>query len=146
MQHIYEKKLNDILEEYHCTAPDMVDSKVVNSTVLDVFNRRCAGKSVAIWGVGKKNAVNSHCAVIISRYVLNLTGLKCLVDSDRDIQGEEFMGYPVVDPSEIKDWGIDIIIIASKGSRKSIRSQIQKVAPWCESIDIYAEYLYRIVP
>ncbi len=139
MQHIYEKKLNDILEEYHCTAPDMVDSKVVNSTVLDVFNRRCAGKSVAIWGVGKKNAVNSHCAVIISRYVLNLTGLKCLVDSDRDIQGEEFMGYPVVDPSEIKDWGIDIIIIASKGSRKSIRSQIQKVAPWCESIDIYEE-------
>lgn len=139
MQHIYEKKLNDILKEYKCIAPDVVDSKVVNSTVLDVFNRRCAGKCVAIWGVGKKNAVNSHCAVIINRYVLNLTGLKCLIDSDHDIQGSEFMGYPVIAPSEIKQQGIDIIIIASKGSRKSIGSQIQKVAPWCEYIDIYEE-------
>ncbi len=139
MRHIYDEKLNAILKGHNCIAPDVVDSKLVNSIVLDVFNRRCAGKCVAIWGVGKKNAVNSHCAVIINRYVLNLAGLKCLIDSDQDIQGSEFMGYPVVDPSEIKRQGVEIIIIASKGSRKSISDQIRKIAPWCEYIDIYEE-------
>lgn len=139
MEHIYEKRLNGIIEKYNCKAPDLVDSKWINSIVLDVFNQRCGGKNVAIWGVGKKNAVNGHCAVIINRYILNLTGLKCLIDSDKDIQGSLFMGYPVVDPSDIKNKEIDIIIIASKGSRKSIREQILEIAPQCEYIDIYEE-------
>lgn len=139
MEHIYEKKLNEIIERYNFRAPDLADSKLVNSIVLDVFRKRCNGKKVAIWGVGKKNAVNGHCAVIIKRYILNLTGLKCLVDSDRDIQGSSFMGYPVVAPAEIKDNDIDIIIIASKGSRLNIRENIRKAAPQCEYIDIYEE-------
>lgn len=139
MEHIYEKQLNGIIERYNCVAPDLVDSKLINSIILDVFNRRCGGKKVAIWGVGKKNAVNGHCAVIINRYILNLTGLKCLIDSDKDIQGTLFMGYPVVAPSEIKDNDIDIIIIASKGSRINIGDNIKKIAPQCEYIDIYEE-------
>lgn len=139
MGNIYENKLNEIIGRYGCEAPDLVDSKLINSIILDVFNRRCGGKTVAIWGVGKKNAVNGHCAVIISRYILNLTGLKCLIDSDRDLRGSGFMGYPVIDPSEIEDNGIDIIIIASKGSRINIRENIKKTAPQCEYIDIYEE-------
>lgn len=139
MEHIYDKQLNEIIKKYNCVAPDLVDSKLINSIVVDVITRRCSGKTVAIWGVGKKNAVNGHCAVIINRYILNLTGLKCLIDSDKDIQGTLFMGYPVVDPSEIKDNDIDIIIIASKGSRINIRDNIKKIAPQCEYIDIYEE-------
>lgn len=80
-------------------------------------------------GCREENAVNGHCAVIINRYVLNLPGLKCLIDSDRDIQGSMFMGYPVIDPSEIQDNNIDIIIIASKGSRSNIRENIRRTAP-----------------
>ena len=139
MEHRYEKRLERIINKYGCAAPALADGKLINSIVLDVFNRRCGGKKVAIWGVGKKNAVNGHCAVIINRYILNLTGLKCLIDSDRDIQGSLFMGYPVIDPSEIADHDIDIIIIASKGSRKNIRDNIKKIAPQCEYIDIYEE-------
>lgn len=139
MKHIYEERLHDIIHRYDCVAPDLVDGKLINSIVLDVFNRRCGGKKVAIWGVGKKNAVNGHCAVIISRYILNLTGLKCLIDSDQDIQGGLFMGYPVIDPSEIAENDVDIIIIASKGSRISIRDNIKRIAPQCEYIDIYEE-------
>lgn len=139
MEHRYEKRLEEIIERYGCVAPALADGKLINSIVLDVFNRRCGGKKVAIWGVGKKNAVNGHCAVIINRYILNLTGLKCLIDSDKDIQGSLFMGYPVIDPSEIRKNDIDIIIIASKGSRKNIRDNIKKIAPQCEYIDIYEE-------
>ena len=139
MEYKFEKRLNGIIEKYGCQAPELVDGTLINSIVLDVFRRRCSGKKVAIWGVGKKNAVNGHCAVIINRYILNLTGLTCLIDSDRDIQGSLFMGYPVIDPSEIKDNGIDIIIIASKGSRINIRENIKRVAPQCEYIDIYEE-------
>ena len=139
MGNIYEDRLEEIIGKYGCTAPALADSRMINAIVLDAFNRRCSGKKVAIWGVGKKNAVNGHCAVIINRYILSLTGLKCLVDSDRDIQGSLFMGYPVIAPSEIADYGIDIIIIASKGSRKNIRDNIKKVAPQCEYIDIYEE-------
>lgn len=139
MEHLYENRLNEIIERYGCLAPDLADSKLVNSIVLDVFRKRCSGKQVAIWGVGKKNAVNSHCAVIINRYILNLAGLKCLIDSDRDIQGSLFMGYPVIGPCEIGENHIDIIIIASKGSRINIRENIKKIAPQCEYIDIYEE-------
>jgi len=139
MKRRYENRLKEILDKYECKAPAIADGQLINSIVLDVFNRRCGGKTAAIWGVGKKNAVNSHCAVIINRYILNLTGLKCLIDSDKDIQGDLFMGYPVIDPSEINNNDIDIIIIASKGSRKSIRDNIQKIAPQCEYIDIYEE-------
>lgn len=139
MEHNFEKRLNEIIGRYGCQAPDITDGKLINSIVLDVFRKRCSGKNVAIWGVGKKNAVNGHCAVIINRYILNLTGLRCLVDSDRDIQGSLFMGYPVIDPSEIKDNDIDIIIIASKGSRINIRENIKRTAPQCEYIDIYEE-------
>lgn len=139
MKRNFEKRLNQIIEKYDCVAPDIANSTFINSIVVDAITRRCVGKNVAIWGVGKKNAVSGHCAVIINRYILNLSGLRCLIDSDVDIQGTQFMGYPIVDPSEIKDYNIDIIIIASKGSRLSIRDNIKCVAPQCEYLDIYEE-------
>lgn len=90
-------------------------------------------------GVGKKNAVNGHCAVIINRYILNLSGLKVLIDSDKDLRGSQFLGYPVISPAEIKDYGIEVIIIASNASRKNIGENIRKIAPQCDYIDIYEE-------
>jgi hypothetical protein len=139
MGNLYDDRLEGIIKKYGCTAPAIADSKLINSILVDMFSRRCAGKTAAIWGVGKKNAVNGHCAVIINRYVLNIPGLKCLIDSDRDIQGSMFMGYPVTGPEGIQDNNIDIIIIASKGSRHNIRENIRRTAPQCEYIDIYEE-------
>ncbi len=139
MKKQFENRLESIIEKYQCHAPELVDSKLINSVIVDAISRRCVGKNVAIWGVGKKNAVNGHCAMIINRYILNLGGLTCLIDSDIDIQGSKFMGYPVIDPGEIADYGVEIIIIASKGSRKSIQANIRRVAPQCEYFDIYEE-------
>ena len=96
MENYYDKKLDDIIKKYEFVAPDIADSTLINSIVLNAITKRGAGKKVAIWGVGKKNAVNGHCAVIIKRYVLNLPGLQWLIDSDIDLQGNQFMGYPVI--------------------------------------------------
>ncbi len=139
MGHIYENRLNEIIERYGCVAPELADSTLINNIIMNVFNMRCAGRKVAIWGVGKKNAVNGHCAVIINRYILNLSGLEVLVDSDKDLRGSLFLGYPVISPEEIKDYGIEVIIIASNASRRNIRENIMRAAPQCEYIDIYEE-------
>lgn len=90
-------------------------------------------------GSWKENAVNGHCAVIINRYILNLSGLKVLVDSDKDLRGSMFLGYPVISPEEIGDYGIEVIVIASNASRKNIQKNIMRTAPQCEYIDIYEE-------
>ena len=135
----FEQRFQEIVCRYGFEAEDLVDSKLINSMIVDLFSRRCGGKKIAIWGVGKKNAVNGHCAVIISKYILNLTGLTYLIDSDIDLQHAGFMGYPVIAPEEAAEKGIDIIIIASKGSRFSIRRRIEELIPGCEYIDIYEE-------
>lgn len=139
MGNYYDNKLNEIIIKYGFVAPDIADSTLINSVVVNAITKRCAGKKVAIWGVGKKNAVNGHCAVIIKRYVLNLQGLQWLIDSDIDLQGKDFMGYPVISPDEFREKDVDIVIIASKGSRFSIRDNIKEIKPDCECFDIYEE-------
>lgn len=137
----YDDKLLDILDRYGVRPPKIIDGTLINSILIDAISKRCMNKTVAIWGVGKKNAVNGHCYMIINKYILNLGGLKWLIDSDVDLQGTEFLGYPIIapDPDLIREKGIDIIIIASKNSRLNIREHIQKIAPQCEYFDLYEE-------
>lgn len=139
MGYNFNQCLEKIIHKYHFEVPELVDSKFINSIILDVLSKRCKNKTVAIWGVGKKNAVNGHCAVIINRYVLNLQGLHYLIDTDPNLQNTDFMGYPIIAPTEIQKNEIQIVIIASKGSRKSIKEDLLCIAPQCEYIDIYEE-------
>ena len=97
----YDEKLNSIIKQYGYEAKGVISSTQVHAAVVDIFTERCVNKKVAIWGVGKKNTVNSHAAVIINKYILNLQGLEFLVDSSADIQGTEFMGYPVIAPEDL---------------------------------------------
>ena len=90
-----------------------------------------------------KNTVNSHAAVIIHKYILNLQGLVCLVDSSTDIQGTEFLGYPVIAPEELPGTGVEVVIAGSRASAKAIIKDIKRTAPWCDCIDIYAELASR---
>lgn len=139
MNNPFDNRLNGIIEKHGCIPPDIISSTQINAIIADVLTRRCINKTVAIWGVGKKNAVNGHCAMIINKYILYLGGLKYLIDSDMDLRGGKFMGYPVISPEDVCNTNIDIVIIASKGSRKNIRDNILKIAPQCEYIDIYEE-------
>ena len=135
----FNEKLEDIIRRYNFQARAISDSKMIHNFILDLLNRRCANKKTAIWGVGKKNAVNSHCAVIINKYILNLPKLEYLIDSDVNFQGDVFLGYSIIAPEEIIDKNIEIVIIATKGSADSIKDNLKKVAPNCEYIDIYGE-------
>lgn len=140
---IYDEKLNKIIKKYGYEAEGIIDSTRIHAEIMDILTGRCANKSVAIWGVGKKNAVNSHAAVIISRYILNLAGLKYLVDASSDIQGMDFMGFPVISPQELKGTDVDIVIVGSRASAASIIKSIKETVPRCEYLDIYAELRKR---
>lgn len=139
MTNIYDEKINRIIDKYNMRINDNRDASEIDSNIMKVFIERCARKKIAIWGVGKKNALSGHCAVILDKYILMLTGMKCLIDSDKDLQGTLFKGFPIIAPEQIKDENIDIIIIASRVSRLSIKENILNIAPSCEYIDIYEE-------
>lgn len=139
MKRRFDEELNEIIQKYRFQYEGGVSSTQIHATIIDIFTERCTGKNVAIWGVGKKNEVNSHAAIIIKKYILNLHGLSCLIDSSADIQGTEFMGYPVIAPEELKESGVDIIIIGSRASAKAIAKNIEQVYPGCEYINIYEE-------
>jgi hypothetical protein len=139
----YDKRLEGIIKKYGYEAEGITDSTRIHDAVIGIFTEKCTGKKVAIWGVGKKNTVNSHAAVIIHKYILNLQGLVCLVDSNRDIQGTEFLGYPVIAPEELPGTGVEVVIAGSRASAKAIIKDIKNTAPWCVCIDIYAELASR---
>lgn len=54
MGHIFEDRLDEIIERYDCVAPELANSTLINNMIMDVFNKRCSGKTVAIWGLGRK--------------------------------------------------------------------------------------------
>lgn len=139
----YNTRLNEIISRHGFDAPDIYNSTLIHSIIIDIFDTRCAGKNVSLWGVGKNNTANSHASVILSRYILNLKGLKYLIDSSPDLQGKEFMGYPVIAPEEITKKNIQIVVIASRTNAGSIRESLLQAAPDCEYIDIYEELAKR---
>ncbi len=135
----YDSRLNEIIRKYGYVAEGITDSTQVHAAVTDIFTEKCTGKKVAIWGVGKKNTVNSHAAVIINKYILNLQGLCCLVDSSPDIQGTEFLGFPVIAPEELPGTGVEVVIAGSRASAKAIIKDTRKTVPGCYCLDIYGE-------
>lgn len=135
----YDKQLEEIIVKYGYKADTLADSKIIHNIIKEVFFTRCPHKKIAIWGVGKSNTVNSHAAVILTKYTLELSGLTHLIDSSRDLQGKQFMGYPIIAPSDIRRNGIQLVIIASRASGTSIKKSLLEEAPECEYIDIYEE-------
>ncbi len=140
---IYDEKMDAIIEKYGFKYEGQPDSTAVHNIVMRLFQDRCLGRRVALWGAGRSNSLTSHASVIIGKYASCMRGLVCLVDSAKELQGTEFMHYPVIAPQEIKNKDIELIIVASRSSAGSIRESIQKYAPWCEVLDIYQELKER---
>lgn len=135
----YNDLLEKIIDKYGYKPEALADSKQIHNMIKEMFFTRCPKKKIAIWGVGKNNTVNSHAAVILTKYALELNGLSHLIDSNRDLHGKQFMGFPIIAPSEIRENGIQLVIIASRASGSSIIKNLQEEAPECEFIDIYEE-------
>lgn len=143
MKNQYDEKLKTLIHKYGFDYQGIIDSTDIHSIVLGLFQKKCLGKRVALWGAGRSNSLTSHASVILSKYASCLRGLVCLIDSAKELQGTEFMHYPVISPEEIKDKDIELIIVASRANAGSICESIKKYAPWCEVLDIYAELRER---
>lgn len=140
---IYEERLNKLINDYGLTYHGIIDSTDIHNIVMGLFQERCLTKRIALWGAGRSNSLTSHASVILDKYASCMRGLVCLIDSAKELQGTEFMNYPVISPETIKDKNIELIIVASRANASSICESIQKYAPWCEVLDIYAELRAR---
>lgn len=143
MKNRYEEQLEQWITEYGLEYQEACDSTQIHNLLMDLFKTRCDGKRVALWGAGRKNTENSHAAVILKKYTTYIQGMCCLIDSLPELQGDEFMGYPIIAPSDIKNHEIDIVIIASKVQADSIVKDLHSIVPDCEYIDIYGELKQR---
>ncbi len=142
----YDERLEDILTQYQMKRDGVVDGSHIHNTVVDLFLTRCSGKRVALWGAGASNTTNSHASVIINKYATYVQGLVCIIDSEKKLQGTDFMGFPIIAPEEVDNHNIDVIIISSKASANSIKNSIATHAPNCEYLDIYGELAQRGIP
>lgn len=137
---LYESKFKEITTKYGMEeANTKSDSSLINSIIIKLLQERCYGKTTALWGAGKNNSQNSHASVIVNKYATYIQNLKCIIDSSKGLQGKEFLGLPIIAPEDIAKNQIEIIIVASKVSGKSILADIKKYAPDCTYIDIYQE-------
>jgi hypothetical protein len=143
MSQFYDKQLQEIITKYGFDYKGVVDSTEIHGIVLGLFQQRCLGKRVALWGAGRSNSLTSHASVILNKYASCLRGLVCVIDSAKELQGTQFMEYPVIAPGDIKSYEVELIIVASRANAASIRESIQKYAPWCEVLDIYEELRNR---
>lgn len=139
----YQKRLEDILNRYGFGASIGTDGNTIHNILMYLFKTQCTNKKTALWGAGRNNTENSHANVIIKKYTTYIQGLSCLIDSLPELQGREFMGYPIISPEEIKDRGIETVIISSKVQSDSIKKDLAKYAPDCNFIDIYDELEQR---
>lgn len=136
---IYEERCDFLIEKYDLLRNDFIDSVKIHSIILELFQKKCLGKRVVLWGAGYNNSLTSHASVLLTKYATCLQGVVCLTDSCKELQGKSFLGYPIVAPEELPDWNVDIVIISSRSSADSIKESLHAVLPDCESIDIYQE-------
>jgi hypothetical protein len=139
MENIYQKRYKDIINKYNFKYTGVIDSIQIHNIIMELFRNRCLNKRIALWGAGRSNSLTSHASVIIKKYATCLQGLRCIIDSCEELQGKDFMGFPVISPKDIDQYDIDIVIISSRSSASSIKKSLYAVAPSCEYIDIYDE-------
>ena len=139
MKNKYENQLEKILHNYDMRCSDVIDSTYVNSLIVKMFQENCTNKRIALWGAGRNNTLTSHASVILGRYISQLQGMVCLIDSAKEVQGGELFGFPIISPEDAIDKELDLIIVASRASAESIRNSIAGILPGCEVLDIYQE-------
>lgn len=140
----YDGKLQEILKKYDI---NMIDSTKLNDNlegiIIDVLSKKCAGKKCALWGAGQNNTTSSHAAILITKYATFIQNMICVIDSNPELHGKNFLGFPIIAPEQMSRYEVELVIIASKNSGESIRKNLLERFPSCEYIDIYEEFKKR---
>lgn len=140
---IYETRYNQILKENNLIRDDFVDSTQIHNIILELLQKRCLKKKIALWGAGYNNSLTSHASILLTKYATCLQGVECLIDSCKELQGKQLLGYPIVAPEELSNRDIDVVIISSRSSAESIKKSLAEYGPQCEALDIYQELRNR---
>lgn len=135
----YELRCDGLIQKYGLVRTDFIDSVQIHSIILELFQKRCLAKRIVLWGAGYNNSLTSHASILLTKYATCLQGVVCLTDSCKELQGKDFMGFPIIPPEELPDWDVDVVIISSRSSAESIKESLHAVLPDCESIDLYQE-------
>jgi len=140
MELLFDSKLNKILKKYEI---DVIDTTELNNNfegiIIEALTKQCKGKKCALWGAGQNNTKSSHAAVLITKYATFIQNMVCIIDSNPELHGKEFLGYPIISPAELKKNKIELVIIASKNSGESIKKNLYKMDDKCSYLDIYEE-------
>lgn len=135
----YDKKCNELIEEYGLIRNDFIDSVQIHNIILGLLQQKCLKGRIALWGAGYNNSITSHAAVLLTKYASCLQGVVCLIDSCKEIQGKEYFGHPIIAPEDIEKYNLDLVIISSRSSGESIKKSLEKFGLGIESLDIYQE-------
>ena len=139
----YDKKCNELIEEYGLIRNDFIDSVQIHNIILGLLQQKCLKGRIALWGAGYNNSLTSHAAVLLTKYASCLQGVVCLIDSCKEIQGKEYFGHPIIAPEDIEKYNLDLVIISSRSSGESIKKSLEKFGLGIESLDIYQELRER---
>lgn len=141
---MYDILMDSLLKQYGI---DVLDMEKLNDNldlaVKGILTEKCAGKKCALWGAGRMNTTSSHAAILIGKYATYLKNLVCVIDSDKELQGKTFLGFPIIAPERIHEFDLDIIIVSSKNSGASIAKCLYQVSPNSNYVDIYEELRIR---
>lgn len=123
-------KYNMLFHKYNFSGSH--NDNIVNAVVRDSLKKFAAKCSnPAIWCHGE------HTRMLMRDYVFEMKQVKYIIDKDYNNIGE--CGYHVIGSNQIKDCGIDGIIISTYRYREEIKNQIKQECPDIAYIDIYEE-------
>lgn len=141
---LYDIKLQKILLNHDI---HLIDETKLNDNyegiIIDALTKKCKNKVCALWGAGQNNTKSSHAAILITKYATFIQKMVCVIDSNSELHGKTFLGFPIIAPQQMNDYKVDIVIIASKNSGDSIKKSLHDLDPNCEYIDIYEELRNR---
>lgn len=109
----YNKLLDEMIKE--CNLP-LIDTQKLEQTSdwnIAVFDEKCMGKRVALWGAGDGNETTSMAAVLLNYYATYLKETVCIIDSNPKLWGTRFLDIPIIDPDSITKWKIECIVIST---------------------------------
>ncbi len=136
----YDDRLQEILNNYEI---EILDTSALNNNfegiIIKALQRKCKNRTCALWGAGQNNTKSSHAAVMITKYATFIQNMACVIDSNPEFKGKQFLGYPIIAPEQISDYGIDLVIIASKNSGDSIKKNLFELDNQCDYFDVYEE-------
>lgn len=129
---IYNNKMENIIKKYFKSDIYINTDNPVN-LVGKIINDNCIGKKFAIWGAGE------HTDNLYKYFSVELKEAQFIIDNNIQLTGKKKFGFEIINPNELKNYDIDVILVSSYAGAKSIEEQINELNLNCKCINFYTE-------